>query len=245
MLSPPKAGVDRQTWQYGRRADGIETAIWSGRSSVPLGWHFHREVQLTTVLTGQRRFLVAETPLTVNAGETLIMPARLPHRPLGLQASPARSLNFYLDEKTDRCCRTAIVLRTPAWLGPGHDFDSGRLGDWVRQALPAGRNDGEKPASDAVARLISADRADIAEVAFHCGMSREGFTRWFRRHVGMTPHAYRLAARLNRARAQLAAGAAPADAAAATGFADQSHMGRRFRCAFGVTPAAYRHAVAG
>ena len=45
--------------------------------------------------------------------------------------------------------------------------------------------------------------------------------------------------RLDRARRLLAQGVAPAEAAAATDFSDQSHLGRLFREAYGTTPARY------
>jgi AraC-like DNA-binding protein len=56
----------------------------------------------------------------------------------------------------------------------------------------------------------------------------------------MPPHAFRLAARLNLARALLRNGEPIAAVAAHTGFADQSHLGRLLRRAFGTTPGAYR-----
>lgn len=46
--------------------------------------------------------------------------------------------------------------------------------------------------------------------------------------------------RLARARHLLGKGAQPADVAIALGFADQSHLGRWFVRAYGLTPAAYR-----
>jgi transcriptional regulator GlxA family with amidase domain len=42
------------------------------------------------------------------------------------------------------------------------------------------------------------------------------------------------------ARSMIREGAMLADVAFATGFSDQSHLGRCFLCAFGTTPAAYR-----
>ena len=74
------------------------------------------------------------------------------------------------------------------------------------------------------------------------GLSREGLIRRFTGETGMTPHAYRLTRRLNRARHLLRQGETPAIAAAESGFADQSHLSRRFRAAFGATPGRYRAA---
>ena len=71
-------------------------------------------------------------------------------------------------------------------------------------------------------------------------MTREAFSRAFRRRHGLSPQPFRALLRLNAARRLLRAGVAPAAVAADTGFADQSHLGRDFRRAFGVTPARYR-----
>ncbi|MCP6275069.1 helix-turn-helix domain-containing protein, partial [Klebsiella pneumoniae] len=65
-------------------------------------------------------------------------------------------------------------------------------------------------------------------------------TRAFKAAFGLAPHAYLVQLRLSRARRLLADGLSPAETAAALGFADQSHLGRWFRRAYGLTPAAYR-----
>ncbi|HVR54980.1 MAG TPA: AraC family transcriptional regulator [Pseudorhodoferax sp.] len=88
-----------------------------------------------------------------------------------------------------------------------------------------------------------AGAAPIAELAALAGLGRESFTRRFTQRVGMPPHAYRLAERLNAARERLRAGAAPAELAAELGFADQSHLGRHFRRLFGTSPRAYRDSM--
>jgi AraC-like DNA-binding protein len=71
-------------------------------------------------------------------------------------------------------------------------------------------------------------------------MSREGYSRRFSRLYGMPPHSFQLTEKLNEARQLLRAGGRIAAIAADTGFADQSHLGRCFRRAFGVTPGQYR-----
>lgn len=80
----------------------------------------------------------------------------------------------------------------------------------------------------------------LEELALHAGTDRFRLTRAFSATYGLSPHAYLVQRRLNRARMLLSAGGQPADVAAATGFSDQSHLGRWFRRAFGMTPAAYR-----
>lgn len=80
----------------------------------------------------------------------------------------------------------------------------------------------------------------LDELARRCGADRFQLTRAFRAAYGLPPHAYLVQLRLAAARRRLAAGEAPADVAAAVGFADQSHLGRWFRRAFGLPPAAYR-----
>lgn len=98
---------------------------------------------------------------------------------------------------------------------------------------------GSIPADSAI--LACANRREpVSQLAARAGMSREGFSRRFAKRHGMPPHAFRLMARLNRARELLRAGEGIAAVAADTGFADQSHLGRWFRQAFGVTPGRYR-----
>ena len=67
--------------------------------------------------------------------------------------------------------------------------------------------------------------------------------RIFKTHVGLAPHAYSIHARLARGKDLLREGHAVSDVAIATGFADQSHFGRHFVRATGVTPASYRRMI--
>jgi AraC-like DNA-binding protein len=78
---------------------------------------------------------------------------------------------------------------------------------------------------------------ELAELA---GIDRFRLTRLFQRAFGTSPHAYLVRLRLRAARRLLAAGRTPAQVAAEVGFADQSHLGRWFRRAYRMTPAAYR-----
>lgn len=68
------------------------------------------------------------------------------------------------------------------------------------------------------------------------GFDRFELARAFRRLIGTSPHRYLVGRRLANARRLMAAGEPLAEAAAASGFADQSHMTRHFRARFGITP---------
>lgn len=68
------------------------------------------------------------------------------------------------------------------------------------------------------------------------GLDRFELSRAFRRLLGTSPHRYLVGRRLAAARARMAAGEGLAEAADASGFADQSHMTRHFRARYGITP---------
>jgi len=80
----------------------------------------------------------------------------------------------------------------------------------------------------------------LEELARLANMSPFHFVRSFRKVVGMPPHAYQLHRRIATAKTLLSGGCSIAQAAAATGFADQSHLANRFRAVAGITPGQYR-----
>lgn len=81
--------------------------------------------------------------------------------------------------------------------------------------------------------------ADLARIGER---SRHTVLRSFRKATGMTPHAYLLNQRVERARRSLASGAALAETAIDCGFFDQSHFTRVFKRHTGLTPGQYRDA---
>jgi AraC-like DNA-binding protein len=109
---------------------------------------------------------------------------------------------------------------------------------------------GSRPAAPAaVARArqcIDDDPAapvTLAELACHSGLSRFQLVRGFAKATGLTPHAYLLQRRVHLARRLITQGLPLRDAAADSGFADQSHMTRLFVRNYGVSPGAYAAAV--
>jgi AraC-like DNA-binding protein len=78
---------------------------------------------------------------------------------------------------------------------------------------------------------------ELAEIA---AMSRFQLTRQFQHAFGLPLHGYHLHVRLEEAKRRLSRGDAVASVAMDLGFADQSHLHRRFKGAFGVTPGQWR-----
>lgn len=79
----------------------------------------------------------------------------------------------------------------------------------------------------------------LAALAGEAGLSRYQFLRAFTRLTGLPPHAYLLQRRVQHARGLVRSGMELADAAATSGFADQSHMTRCFVRCFGLTPGSF------
>ena len=77
----------------------------------------------------------------------------------------------------------------------------------------------------------------ISDLAAVAGLSEYHFMRCFRATTGLTAHQYVLQLRLRKARHLLAQDRPPSEVACALGFADQSHLNRHFRAAYGLTPA--------
>lgn len=68
------------------------------------------------------------------------------------------------------------------------------------------------------------------------GLDRFTLARHFRSAFGTSPHRFQIGRRLMRAQSMIVDGVALSEAAAAAGFADQSHLTRHFSARFGVTP---------
>ena len=83
------------------------------------------------------------------------------------------------------------------------------------------------------------ESVSLQELAAVCGLSRFHLVHAFTKHVGLSPHAYLVHIRVERARGLLQRGVAPAVVAASMGFADQSHFSRHFKRIMHVTPTRY------
>ena len=89
-----------------------------------------------------------------------------------------------------------------------------------------------------------ADEVTLADLARVSGLSQYQVLRAIRAITGLTPHAYQMQKRTDLARRLIRRGTHLAEAAAASGFYDQSHMTRVFVARYGITPGAYAAATA-
>ena len=85
----------------------------------------------------------------------------------------------------------------------------------------------------------------LDEISVMAGISPSGLIRAFKKHFGMTPHAYLTNRRVQFARAELRRGRPIADVVLAAGFADQAHLQRAFKQLLAATPGHYRNLSSG
>ncbi|MCK4621132.1 MAG: AraC family transcriptional regulator [Desulfuromonadales bacterium] len=99
---------------------------------------------------------------------------------------------------------------------------------------------------DRVARIIEQFHTHLAEdiglekLAAHFDCTPYHLIRFFKKAVGLSPHAYLIQLRLEKAKRLLNQGTSIVDAALDTGFTDQSHLTRHFKTKFGIPPGTYR-----
>ena len=126
----------------------------------------------------------------------------------------------------------AHVLARHAGRAPRGDIRGGlapalrrRLVDWLDARL-------EQPVT-------------VGEMAAFCALSETHFAHAFRASLGVAPHEWIVARRVERAAALLRSRLAPslAEVARASGHASASHLVRRFKAVWGMTPGQYRAAA--
>jgi AraC family transcriptional regulator len=84
----------------------------------------------------------------------------------------------------------------------------------------------------------------LVELASEAGLSTSHFIRSFRESTGKTPYQFLLDRRVQRAQTLMRdPRASLTEVAKSSGFANQHHMARIFRCVTGMTPRAYRRAL--
>ena len=98
----------------------------------------------------------------------------------------------------------------------------------------------ERRAKEQLAANLAANLT-LADLARECGLSIRHFTRAFRGSTGMSPHAWLVHQRIEKAKGLLInSPQVLSDVALQCGFADQSHLTRMFQRAVGISPGAWR-----
>lgn len=106
-------------------------------------------------------------------------------------------------------------------------------------------HDERTPVRLAIATMHERYQEDLQlhDLATAAHLSKSYFIRAFRQHTGMSPYAYLVQVRLNRAKSLLRQGTPVVDVAQRTGFYDQSHLTRSFKRFMGVPPGQYATAI--
>lgn len=222
------------TWQYWRApaGDAVEIGVVRGLH-VALPIHFHPQDQITLVTSGKRRFVIGDELIEVLAGESVTIPAGTPHRSLS-DSVDVCCINIYVSPGTydgrDLIAELPLLSRS----GAGGRLNATAAFDGLHRTVAS------RARPHAHSAIHIGQWETVCHAADRAGMSREGFSRRFKKLQGLPPEEFRLLSRLNDARRLLRAGNPIAAVAAETGFSDQSHLGRCFRRFFGATPGRYR-----
>lgn len=154
----------------------------------------------------------------------------------GLLAQRFAALHRGMERKASALERQCAVLSFLAELAASSpDAKPGPAR--ARRADPAVRTAVEYLHDD-ITRNVSLD-----ELAAAAGASKYQLIRRFTAVIGVPPHTYQVALRVNLARRLLERGERATDVAGLAGFADQSHLNRHFRRRLGKTPAQYAQAT--
>ena len=123
----------------------------------------------------------------------------------------------------------------------------GELAQAVGTHLPRDRALGRRPV-ERLQELLAAHLAEplgLDEMAAQLQVSKFHLLRAFKQHTGMSPRQWAMQLRTRRALALLREGHSAGHTAHALGFADQSHLTRHFRAAYGVSPGRYQRVLRG
>ncbi|MBS1230346.1 MAG: transcriptional regulator, AraC family [Proteobacteria bacterium] len=229
--------------------------------------HSHRSILVGVVLSGQRRLLFADGQLHVLPGNGFLLPADLPHRCAIDEAHSYRVVSILpsLWQAFAAAPQQAQILRagSPALLA-ARRLVAGLRSDHqalaiesrlvaLQQALLSGdeRIDDAPLAPERLLKIRDwldahcTEAVRLTTLAQIAECSPGLINRLFRQHFGLPPYEYLVQLRLGLAARRLRESEQSlADIAYETGFADQSHLQRFFRRAYGTTPQAYRQASA-
>jgi AraC-like DNA-binding protein len=228
----------------------------------------HRSISGSGTVDAYAGDIVCANPGEVHDGRPLHGPSRrwrtvyvepdaLPELVGGADANAMFTLPVFTDDGL-RNALQRLLARMEAWTVAGRKTTAANalaceealaeafglmLRDHSTSAVhPAARSDADL--SVVCERLADApiQAPTLAELAALAGIGKFQLLRRFKKAYGTTPHDWLLQRRADRARGLIRNGLGLSEAAASSGFADQSHMTRVFVRRFGFTPGAWRDA---
>lgn len=151
--------------------------------------------------------------------------------------------------------RTLAMLLQSSHEGSIDSFDfPTRVLDWLRHLVrkhaigaaalpPAGNTATPVERARAYLQAHPSEPLALSDLVDLAGVTASHLVRSFSRTVGLPPKSYHAQIRLARARRLLAEGKPATWVSYECGFADQSHLNRRFKQFYGLTPGAFQAAV--
>lgn len=225
----------------------------------PMPWHSHAGTVMVLIDGGERTLATREAFVRMPAGRGVVIPAGQAHAwiPEGTAGCSYRAIRIASAASRPM---PAGVLDDPSWrtafeaafaavagMAPEAATAVDALVQATRVVLPQPWRPPVEPGAVRRARQLLQSKGEhrlrLADLARAAGMSACHLQRLYRRLWGVTPAQHGLEVRLRVARLALLDGASVATAAAAAGFADQSHLTRAFRRFMGVPPEQWRRQV--
>jgi AraC-like DNA-binding protein len=228
--------------------------------------HTHDAWTLLLVDAGAVRYELDRREHRAVRGLVTLLPPHVPHDGRAATAAGFRKRVLYLDADVlgpdlvgaavdrpaypDAALRQRVDQLHGALLRPGEELQAesrlvlirDRLGQHLRRQVAPVAAPRDRGLVSRLRDLLDARVADgvtLDEAATLLGAHPSHLVRAFTRELGMPPHRYLTARRVDLARRLLLDGRRPAEVAAAAGFYDQAHLTRHFRRVLGTSPARY------
>lgn len=254
-------------WRY-RDIDGLEVR-YSHFAHYRFAPHMHDTWSIGLIDAGACNFDLAGKSQQAVQGDVVIIPPGDVHDCNPAGGAWAYRMFYFSDEYMRRvladngASQTLLqhqkaVLKQPELFKKlnavqqqvAHCSDSLAIQQGLLEALlylhqPEAQRGKESPRIAKAKEYLAADlgaKADLQQLAAELELSPYYFIRLFKRHTGLSPHAWRLQKRLNRAKQLILQGQTLSDVALTLGFTDQSHFSHSFYRSVGATPGCYQNA---